>query len=79
MIYTVPLFAADGWVALLLCGNLQRISFVFLGRWRHIQELRGHKSSKTPETYTHNLYRSPSGLPKKGWGKIKSWLDSLEI
>ena len=36
---------------------------------RYIQELRGHKSSKTTEIYTH--------VCNKNIGKIKSPLDSL--
>ena len=38
---------------------------------RYIQELLGHASSKTTEIYAH--------ITKKGWGKIKSPLDSLNI
>ena len=38
---------------------------------RYIQELLGHESSKTTEIYTH--------ITKKGWEKIKSPLDSLNI
>jgi len=36
---------------------------------RHIQELLGHKSSKTTEIYTH--------MSNKDIGRIKSPLDSL--
>jgi integrase len=38
---------------------------------RYIQDLLGHESSKTTEIYTH--------ITKKGWEKIKSPLDDLEI
>lgn len=38
---------------------------------RYIQELLGHESSKTTEIYTH--------ITKKGWDKIKSPLDDLDI
>jgi integrase/recombinase XerD len=38
---------------------------------RYIQELLGHESSKTTEIYTH--------ITKKGWGKIKSPLDDLDL
>jgi len=38
---------------------------------RYIQELLGHESSKTTEIYTH--------ITHKGWDKIKSPIDSLEI
>jgi|LGVF01.1.fsa_nt_gb site-specific recombinase XerD len=38
---------------------------------RYIQELLGHKSSKTTEIYTH--------VSNKDMGKIKSPLDSLQI
>ncbi len=38
---------------------------------RYIQELLGHKSSKTTEIYTH--------VSNKDIGKIKSPLDSLQI
>lgn len=38
---------------------------------RYIQELLGHESSKTTEIYTH--------ITKKGWNKIKSPLDDLDI
>ncbi len=38
---------------------------------RYIQELLGHKSSKTMEIYTH--------VSNKDIGKIKSPLDSLQI
>jgi len=38
---------------------------------RYIQELLGHKNSKTTEIYTH--------ITKKGWDKIKSPIDYLEI
>ena len=38
---------------------------------RYIQELLGHKSSKTTEIYTH--------VSNKNIGKIKSPLDSLQI
>ncbi|MBK8683927.1 MAG: tyrosine-type recombinase/integrase [Bacteroidetes bacterium] len=38
---------------------------------RYIQELLGHESSKTTEIYTH--------ITKKGWDKIKSPLDVLDI
>lgn len=41
------------------------------GDLRYIQELLGHESSKTPEIYTHITY--------KGWDKIKSQIDDLEI
>lgn len=38
---------------------------------RYIQELLGHESSKTTEIYTH--------ITHKGWGKIKSPIDGLDI
>jgi len=38
---------------------------------RYIQELLGHKSSKTTEIYTH--------VSNKDIGKIKSPLDNLQI
>jgi len=38
---------------------------------RYIQELLGHKNSKTTEIYTH--------ITKKGWDKIESPIDYLEI
>jgi len=38
---------------------------------RYIQELLGHESSKTTEIYTH--------ITKKGWDKIKSPLDGLNV
>lgn len=38
---------------------------------RYIQELLGHESSKTTEIYTH--------ITKKGWDKVKSPLDDLDI
>jgi len=38
---------------------------------RYIQELLGHKNSKTTEIYTH--------ITKKGWDKIKSPIDNLEL
>ncbi|MBK6949088.1 MAG: tyrosine-type recombinase/integrase, partial [Haliscomenobacter sp.] len=38
---------------------------------RYIQGLMGHESSKTTEIYTH--------ITKKGWDKIKSPLDDLDI
>lgn len=38
---------------------------------RYIQELLGHQSSKTTEIYTH--------ITHKGWNKIKSPLDDLEV
>lgn len=38
---------------------------------RYIQDLLGHESSKTTEIYTH--------ITKKGWNKIKSPLDDLDI
>ncbi len=38
---------------------------------RYIQELLGLESSKTTEIYTH--------ITKKGWDKIKSRLDDLDI
>ncbi|MBK8656922.1 MAG: tyrosine-type recombinase/integrase [Haliscomenobacter sp.] len=38
---------------------------------RYIQGLLGHESSKTTEIYTH--------ITKKGWDKIKSPLDDLDI
>jgi integrase/recombinase XerD len=38
---------------------------------RNIQELLGHESSKTTEIYTH--------ITKKGFQKIKSPLDNLDI
>ena len=38
---------------------------------RYIQELLGHESSKTTEIYTH--------ITKKGWDKIKSPLDDLDV
>ncbi|MCD6441465.1 MAG: site-specific integrase [Candidatus Marinimicrobia bacterium] len=38
---------------------------------RYIQELLGHKNSKTTEIYTH--------ITKKGWDKIKSPIDSLNL
>ena len=38
---------------------------------RYIQELLGHESSKTTEIYTH--------ITHKGWDKIKSPIDSLDI
>ena len=38
---------------------------------RYIQELLGHSSSKTTEIYTH--------ITKKGWDKIKSPIDDLDI
>ena len=38
---------------------------------RYIQELLGHESSKTTEIYTH--------ITKKGWDKIKSPLDDLNL
>ncbi|MBK8563571.1 MAG: tyrosine-type recombinase/integrase [Saprospiraceae bacterium] len=45
---------------------------------RYIQELLGHESSKTTEIYTHYLPRF-LGVTKKGWGKIKSPLDDLDL
>jgi integrase/recombinase XerD len=38
---------------------------------RYIQELLGHASSKTREIYTY--------ITKKGWDKIKSPIDDLDI
>jgi len=38
---------------------------------RYIQELLGHESSKTTEIYTH--------ITHKGWDKIKSPIDDLDI
>jgi site-specific recombinase XerD len=38
---------------------------------RYIQELLGHQSSKTTEIYTH--------ITKKGWDKLKSPIDNLDI
>jgi site-specific recombinase XerD len=38
---------------------------------RYIQELLGHESSKTTEIYTH--------ITRKGWDKIRSPLDDLDI
>lgn len=38
---------------------------------RYIQDLLGHESSKTTEIYTH--------ITKKGWDKIKSPLDDLDV
>ena len=38
---------------------------------RYIQELLGHESSQTTEIYTK--------ITKKGWDKIKSPLDDLEL
>ncbi len=38
---------------------------------RYIQELLGHESSKTTEIYTH--------ITQKGWGKIKSPFDGLNL
>jgi site-specific recombinase XerD len=38
---------------------------------RYIQELLGHESSKTTEIYTH--------ITHKGWDKIKSPIDDLNI
>jgi integrase/recombinase XerD len=38
---------------------------------RYIQELLGHESSKTTEIYTH--------ITKKGWEKIRSPLDDLQL
>jgi site-specific recombinase XerD len=38
---------------------------------RYIQELLGHQSSKTTEIYTH--------ITKRGWDKLKSPIDNLDI
>lgn len=38
---------------------------------RYIQDLLGHESSKTTEIYTH--------ITKKGWDKLRSPIDDLEI
>ena len=38
---------------------------------RYIQELLGHESSRTTELYTH--------ITKKGWNKLESPIDALEI
>ncbi len=38
---------------------------------RYIQDLLGHESSKTTEIYTH--------ITKKGWDKLKSPLDDLDV